>query len=108
MNLDELESRLRQIPLGGPDPEVKRRLLREAASRMRARQRGGVLRWAFGTAAALLIIINLSFGQIHTRRIQALTGRPAIQRVASGAAYAECLEFRAEMLGEILGSDSNS
>lgn len=108
MNYDELESRLRQIPLTQPDPEVKRRLLRRAAGRLHAQRRGRLLRWAFATAAGILIVINLIFGQVHEGRLQALTGHPANQWVIGSTAYAEGLAYREQMLRDILGPNGNS
>ena len=108
MNYDELEKRLRQIPLSQPDPEVKRQLLQQAARRLRTQRRSRLLRWALAGAAGLLIMINLVFGQVHAQRIAQLTGRPGIQRVVGGAAYADGLREREQMLSDILGPNGNS
>ncbi len=108
MNYDRLERRLRDIPLRQPAPEVKRQLLRRAAGRLRAQRRGHLLRWVFAAAAGLLIVINLVFGQVHSQRIAQLTGRPGIQRVIGSVAYAEGLEYREQMLRDILGPNGNS
>ncbi len=108
MNYDQLEKRLRQIALRQPDSEVKRRLLRQAARRLHATRRGRRLRWAFAAAAGILIATNLVFGQVHERRLAVLTGRPGIQRVVGGAAYADGLREREQMLSDILGPNGTS
>lgn len=107
MNYNELESRLRQIPLTQPDPEVKRRLLRQAAGRLRAQRRGRALGWACAAAAGVLIVINLIFGQAHEHRLAALTGRPAVAQSQAGAAYAQTLSQREQMLQDILGPNGS-
>ncbi len=107
MNYDELESRLRQIPLNQPHPEVRRRLLRQAAGRFRAQRCGRALRWAFAAAAGILIVVNLVFGQAHEHRLAALTGRPAVAQSQAGAAYAQTLLEREQMLQDILGPNGS-
>ena len=107
MDNERFEDQLRQVPLGMPDPEVKRRVMRLALSKARARRRGRVLRWAFAAAAGLLIIINLAFGQIHQRHIAQITGRPGYTQPTSGVAYAEGLEQRERMMSDLLGNNGS-
>jgi len=107
MNYDELEKRLRQIPLSQPEPHVKNQLLQRAAGRLRAQRRSRLVRWAFAGAAGLLIVINLIFGQVHGQRMAQLTGGPTIQRTVGGAAYADGLREREQMLSDILGPNGS-
>ena len=108
MNDDRLERRLRESPPPEPRPEVKAELLHRARRKMAARRRGRILRWAWAAAAALLIAINLAADHLHTRRLAAITGAPAIQRPLAGTAYAEGLRYRAELLSELIGHLDNS
>ncbi len=108
METERFEEQLRAIPLGTPDPQVKRRLMQRAARAARPQRRGLTVRWAFAAAAALLLVINLGFGQIHQERIARITGRPGYTQGTSGVAYAEALEQREQLMAELLGENGNS
>ena len=108
MENEELEKQLRAIPLGTPDPQVRRRLMQQAARAAQRQRRGRTLRWAFATAAALLLVINLIFGQIHQEHIAQIMGRSGYTQRTSGVAYAEGLEQRERLMDELLGENGNS
>ncbi len=102
------EKQLRAIPLGTPDRQVRRRLMQQAAKAAQRQRRGRTLRWAFAAAAALLLVVNLIFGQIHQEHIAHITGRPVYTQRTSGVAYAEGLEQREHLMSELLGENDNS
>ena len=108
MEIEDFEEQLRAIPLGSPDPQVKRRLMQRAARLTHRQRRGRLLRWAFAAAAAVLLVINLVFGQIHQEHIARITGRPVYTQRTSGVAYAEGLEQREQLMSELLGENGNS
>ncbi len=108
MENEQFEKQLRAIPLGTPDPQVRRRLMQRATRTVQRQGRGRTLRWAFAAAAALLLVINLAFGQIHQERIAQITGRPIYTQRTSGVAHAEGLEQREHLMSELLGENGNS
>jgi len=108
MENEQFEKQLRVTPLGAPGPEVKRRLIQQATKAAHRQRRGRAVRWAFTAAAALLLVINLAFGQIHQERIARITGRPVYTQRTSGVAYAEGLEQREHLMHELLGENGNS
>jgi len=108
MENEQFEKQLRAIPLGTPDRQVRQRLMQRATRRGQRQRRGGTVRWAFAAAAALLLVINLAFGQIHQERIARITGRPAYTQRTSGVAYAEGLAQREHLMYELLGENGNS
>ncbi len=110
MNDEQFENQLREVSLGMPDPEAKRRLMRLALSRARARRRGRVLRWAFAAATGLLIIINVAFERGHQQHTMALTGQaaPTIELQLHRISYREGLQQRQQMLFEILHENGDS
>jgi len=108
METERFEEQLRAIPLGTPEPQVKRRLMQQATTAVRRQRRGRTVRWAFAAAAALLLVINLGFGQIHQQRIARITGRPVYTQRTSGVAYAEGLAQREHLMSELLGENGNS
>ncbi len=86
MGEDRFEERLRETPLSGPGPDVKERVLQRAAGRRRAGRRARAIRFAFAVAAALLIAVNLVFGQVHQARLAAIVGpQVTTERSRSGA-----------------------
>ena len=108
METEQFEEQLRAIPLGTPDPQVRRRLMQQAATVVRRQRLGRTVRWAFAAVAALLLVINLAFGQIHQERIARITGRPVYTQRTSGVAYADGLEQREHLMSELLGENGNS
>ena len=108
METKQFEEQLRAIPLGTPDPRVRRRLMQQAASAARRQRRGHTVRWAFAAAAALLLVVNLAFGQIHQEHIAQITGRPVYTQRTSGIAYADGLQQRDRMISDLLGENGNS
>ncbi len=108
METERFEEQLRAIPLGTPDRQVRRRLMQRAAKAARRQCRGRTLRWAFAAAAALLLVINLIFGQIHQERLARITGHPGYPQPTSGVAYADGLEQREHLMYELLGENGNS
>ena len=108
METEQFEEQLRTVPLGTPDSQVRRRLMQRAARTARRQHRGRTVRWAFAAAAALLLVINLGFGQIHQERIAQITGRPVYAQRTSGVAYAEGLQQREHLMHELLGENGNS
>ncbi len=108
MNYDELERRLRNGSWPELRPEVKAKLMRRAGRRLAARSRKRVFRWALAAAATLLIAINLIGERAHTRRIELITGRPAIHQPIPPKAYANALRYRAQLLSELIGDLGNS
>ena len=108
METEQFEEQLRSIPLGTPDRQVKRRLMQRAARVARRQRRGLTVRWAFASAAALLLVVNLLFGQIHQEHIAHITGRPGYTQRTSGVAYAEGLEQREQIISELLRENGNS
>ena len=110
MTSEQFENQLREVSLRMPDPEVKRRVMRLALSRVRARRRGRVLRWAFAAAAGLLIITNVAFERGHQQQMMALTGQaaPATELQLHRISYREGLQQRQQMLFEILRENGNS
>ncbi len=108
METEQFERQLRAIPLGTPDRQVRRRLMQRATRTAQLQRRGGTVRWAFAAAAALLLVINLVFGQIHQEHIARITGRPVYTQRTSGVAHAEGLEQRERLMSELLGENGNS
>ena len=108
METEEFEKQLRAIPLGTPDSQVRRRLMQRATKAAHRQRRGHAVRWAFAAAAALLLVINLAFGQIHQQHIARITGRPVYTQRTSGVAYAEGLGQRDRIISELLGENGNS
>ena len=108
METERFEEQLRAIPLDAPDRQVRRRLMQQASRTAQRRRRGRTVRWAFATAAALLLVINLVFGQIHQEHIARITGRPVYTQRTSGVAYAEGLAQREQLMSELLGENGNS
>ena len=108
METEQFEEQLRAIPLGTPDPQVKRRLMQRAARTARRQRRGRTVRWAFAAAVALLLVVNLIFGQIHQECIARITGRPVYTQRTSGVAHAEGLAQREQLMSELLGENGNS
>jgi len=82
--------------------------MQRAARAARRQRRGRTPRWAFAAAVALLLVINLAFGQIHQEHIARITGRPVYTQRTSGVAYAEGLEQRDRVIYELLGENGNS
>ncbi len=107
MENERFEKQLRAIPLGTPDAQVRRRLMQQATRTAQRQGWGRTLRWAFAAAAALLMVVNLIFGQIHQERIARITGRPVYTQRTSGVAYAEGLEQREHLMSELLGENGN-
>ena len=108
METEQFEEQLRTVPLGAPDPQVRRRLIQRATSAAQRQRRSRAVRWAFAAAAALLLVINLVFGQIHQEHLARITGRPVYTQRTSGVAYAEGLEQREHLMSELLGENGNS
>jgi len=108
METEQFEEQLRAIPLGTPDSRVRRRLMQRAAKAARRQRRARPVRWAFAAAAALLLVINLVFGQIHQEYIAQITGRAVYTQRTSGVAYADGLEQRERLMSELLGENGNS
>ena len=108
METERFEEQLRAISLGTPDPQVRRRLMQQATSTAQRQRRGRTLRWTFAAAAALLLVINLVFGQIHQEHLAQITGRPVYTQRTSGVAYADGLEQRDRVISELLGENGNS
>jgi len=108
METEQFEEQLRATPLGAPEPQVRRRLMQRAARTAQRQRRGRTLRWAFAAAAALLLVINLAFGQIHQEHIARITGRPVYTQRTCGVAYADGLEQREQIISELLGENGNS
>ena len=108
MNDERLERLVREAIPSGPAPEVKAELLRRASRMLAARRRGRIIEWAFAAAAGLLIAINVAFGHIHERRLEAITGRPAITTPVDPAAFAAMVDWRTRELLEIMSEWGNS
>ena len=108
MKNEQFEKQLRAIPLGAPGPQAKRRLMQQATRTAWRQRRGRAVRWSFAAAAALLLVINLVFGQIHQQCIAQITGRPVYTQRTSGVAYAEALEQREQLMSELLGENGNA
>ena len=108
MTGERFESLLRQVDLGIPPPTARARLLGRVAARARARRRGRILRWAFATAAAALIVVNVVFENIDQQHLAALTGQPVLTRPMPGAAYAEGLAERQQLLSDVLSQNGGS
>ena len=108
METEQFKEQLRAIPLGTPDPQLRRRLIQRAARAARPQRRGLTVRWAFAAAAALLLVINLLFGQVHQEHIARITGRPGYTQRTSGVAYADGLAQREHLMYELLGENGNS
>ena len=108
METERFEQQLRAIPLGMPDSQVRRQLMQQATKAAHRQRRGRAVRWAFAAAAALLLVINLAFGQIHQQHIARITGRPVYTQPRSGVAYAEGLAQREHLMSELLGENGNS
>ena len=108
METERFEQQLRTVPLGTPDPQVRRWLIQQATSAAQRWRRGRAVRWAFAAAAALLLVVNLVFGQIHQHRIAQITGRASYTQPRSGVAYAEGLKAREQLMSEVLGENGNS
>jgi hypothetical protein len=103
MSDDRFEEHLREIPLNGPGPEVKRRLVQRAAARMRGHRRGRTVRLVLAAAAGLLIAVNLVFGQMHEARLAAIIGPEALQSVEGGGPiYADAFAERQRLMGMLL------
>ena len=103
MSDDRFERHLREIPLNGPAPEVKRRLVQRAAARMRAHRREHTVRLVLAAAAALLIAVNLVFGQMHEARLSAILGPEALQSVEGrGPIYADAFAERQRLTSMML------
>ena len=86
-----------------PRPEVRERLLRRAGRRLGARRRRRLLGRALVGMALALIVANLSFGQLHERRMESLMGpRPA----AATALAAHQIAQRSQLLAELGGAPS--
>jgi len=108
MSPDDLERRLRNGSWPELRPEVKDQLMHRARRKLAGRSRGRVFRWALAAAATLLIAINLIGERAHTRRIELITGRPAIHQPIPPKAYADALRYRAELLSGLIGDLGNS
>lgn len=108
MNDEHLERLIRRAIPPGPPPELKTRLLHKAGRKLAARRRGGIIRWAFAVAAGLLIAVNMAFGRVHERRLEQITGRPAVMTPADEAAFAAMLSSRAREISAIISDWGNS
>ena len=108
MNDEQLERRLREAGLPGPRPELRAELLRRADRMMASRRRGRIIEWAFAAAAGLLIAVNIAFGHIEERRIEAIIGRATMARPVDPAAFAAMLAWRNQQMQEITGDSDRS
>ncbi|MFW6155751.1 MAG: hypothetical protein ACOC7J_00415 [Armatimonadota bacterium] len=103
-----IEERLREVPLAEPPPELRGRIMREAAERTQRSRWSTRLQWALAAAAALLIAANLVFAHVHEARMAELTGgsQAAIaQRTQIDAeAYAQALQERERLMSEMLAT----
>ena len=107
MSEDRFEDRLRGTPLNGPAPEVRERVLQRAAGRRRAWRRARAIRFSLAAAAALLIAVNLVFGQVHQARLAAIVGPQVTTAEPGGApmradAFAERQRLMSSLLEDIV------
>ena len=104
-----MEERLREVPLAEPPPELRARVMREAAQRPRRSRWAARAQWALAAAAALLIAANLVFAHVHDARMAELMGgsQAAIAKHASpadAAAYAQAVQERERLMSEMLAT----
>jgi hypothetical protein len=103
-----MEERLREVLLAEPPPEVRGRILREAAQRTLRSRWGARLQWALAAAAALLIAANVVFAHVHEARMAELTGGSqaaiAERTPVDAEAYAQALQERERLMSEMLAT----
>ncbi|MGI5818802.1 MAG: hypothetical protein ACOX9R_11970 [Armatimonadota bacterium] len=102
-----MEERLREVPLAEPPPELRGRIMREAAARTRRSRWTARLQWALAAAAALLIAANLVFAHVHDARMAELMGGSqaavAERTPIDAEAYAQAIQERERLMSEMLG-----
>ncbi|MFP4250240.1 MAG: hypothetical protein ACLFU7_11315 [Armatimonadota bacterium] len=103
-----IEERLREVPLAEPPPELRGRIMREAAERPGRSRWGARLQWALAAAAALLIAANLVFAHVHESRMTELTGGSqaaiAERTQIDAEAYAQAIQERERLMSEMLAT----
>jgi hypothetical protein len=101
-----IEERLREVPLAEPPPELRGRIMREAAERARRSRWAGRVQWTLAAAAALLIAANLVFAHVHEARMAELTGGSqaaiAERTPVDAEAYAQAVQERERLMSEML------